>query len=311
MAIETSGLSEQVSLLLKQVLGYKVELVGCKIGNQQHDYVVLLVQLRSPLLQLVVKLAGPEAAASYAFDRIAALHRLVATHTTVPVSDVLAVDVSYERWPWRFLVRTHSPGQEWAMVRSQMNGEQLSDGYRQIANAVAQLHTIGFPSFGELTSGGEVQGEKPLRAALEEHASLLIQNARLRDLYLSVLDRHAHLFMDIREATLCHEDLHGYNILFENQQGRWRLTAILDFAKAWAGHHETDLARMDFWTGMTSDEFWQTYESMRPVDPLYEKRRPIYQLLWCLEYARSTAKHLDDTRQVCAELGIPPIEQFR
>lgn len=310
MAIETSGLRGQVLLLLKEVLGHKAELAGCTIGNQQHDYVVLLVQLHSPSLQVVVKLAGPEAATAYAFDKTAALHRLVTKHTTVPVSDVLAVDMSYERWPWRFLVRTHSPGQEWGVVRSQMSTEQLSDAYRQIAGAVAQLHTIGFPSFGELTTEARVQGEKSLHIALEERAGLLIKNPRLRDVFVSVLDRYAHLFLDVCEASLCHEDLHGHNILFELQEGQWRLTAILDFAKAWAGHYETDLARMDFWTGMTGDEFWQTYESMRPIDPSYERRRPIYQLLWCLEYARSTVKHLNDTRKVCADLGIPPIEQF-
>jgi len=39
----------------------------------------------------------------------------------------------------------------------------------------------------------------------------------------------------------------------------------------------------------------------------YEGRRPLYQLLWCLEYADASAQHAADTVRVCAELGIAPI----
>jgi fructosamine-3-kinase len=133
---------------------------------------------------------------------------------------------------------------------------------------------------------------------------------RLQDYFLSVLSQYEPVFEDICVASLCHEDLHKHNILFEKQQGGWRLATILDFDKAWAGHHETDLARLDLWTDMTAEEFWQAYEAIHPVDPPYPQRRPIYQLLWCLEYARSTAKHLADTQQICRELGIPVIEYF-
>jgi hypothetical protein len=35
-----------------------------------------------------------------------------------------------------------------------------------------------------------------------------------------------------------------------SEQGR--LATIQDFEKAWAGHSETDLARLEFWRGMTS-----------------------------------------------------------
>jgi len=127
---------------------------------------------------------------------------------------------------------------------------------------------------------------------------------------LSVLDKHQALFSDVRQPDLCHEDLHGHNILFHYQEGKWQLATILDFDKAWAGHRETDLARLDLWKVMTSKQFWQSYQAVCPVSPLYKQRRPVYQLLWCFEYARQTADHLADTQQVCAELEIPCIERF-
>lgn len=296
--------------LLKQTLGAGVELAGCQIGNQQHDTLVLLLQLRRPAMKVVAKLATPEAPLAAAFERTAMLQRLVATQTTIPMPETLAVDTSCRVWPWRYFIRTHIPGQEWAAARRQMTGEELSDAYRQIGSAVAQLHTIHFPAFGELTADGSVQGDAPYPAALQEHAQAIIRSARLRDLFFSALERQRPLFRDVQRASLCHEDLHKHNILFRRHRGRWRLATILDFDKAWAGHHETDLARLELWQGMTSAEFWGPYEAICPIAPLYRERRALYQLLWCLEYARPTAEHLADTQRLCRELGLPRLARF-
>jgi fructosamine-3-kinase len=191
-----------------------------------------------------------------------------------------------------------------------MNQEELSDAYRQIGNAVAQLHTIHFPTFGDLADYGGVRGGEPYLTALEKHARSTIRHTHLCDLFCSVLEKQQALFSDIRDASLCHEDLHKHNILFQYRDGRWHLATILDFDKAWAGHHETDLARLELWKGMTSKEFWEPYEAICPVEPLYKQRRPIYQLLWCLEYAHPTPEHLEDTQRLCVELGLPGIERF-
>jgi aminoglycoside phosphotransferase (APT) family kinase protein len=308
--LETAISSGQLLQLLQQTLGTKVELIDFQICNRHHDYLVLLVQLRHPSIEVAVKLAGPEAPLACPFERTAMLHRLVATCTNIPMPEVLAVNMSYQTWPWRYLIKTYIPGQEWAVVRRQMNPEELSNAYQQIGNAVAQLHTIHFPMFGELAVDGSVQGDEPYLTALTEHARSAIKNAHLRDLFFSVLEKQQALFLDVRDASLCHEDLHKHNILFQYRQGRWHLATILDFDKAWAGHHETDLARLELWKGMTSPEFWGPYEAIRPVEPLYKQRRPIYQLLWCLEYARPTAEHLADTQRLCVELGLPCLERF-
>lgn len=296
--------------LLKQTLGAEVELAGCQIANQQPDYLVLLLQLRRPAMKVVAKLAGPAAPLAAAFERTAMLQCLVATQTTIPMPEVLAVDTSCQAWPWRYFIKTYIPGQEWAAARRQMTGEELSDAYRQIGSAVAQLHTIHFPTFGELAANGDVQGDQPYPTALQAHARAIIRSARLRDLFCSALEQQQPLFLDVRGASLCHEDLHMHNILFRRDQGRWRLATILDFDKAWAGHHETDLARLELWHGMTSTEFWTTYKAICPIAPLYGERRALYQLLWCLEYARPTAEHLADTQRLCRELGLPHLTRF-
>lgn len=296
--------------LLRQTFGTKVELIDYTIGNQQHDYLVLLVQLRYPSLEVVIKLAGPEASMACSFERTAMLHRLVSTYTIIPMPEVIAVNMSFQTWPWRYLIRTHILGLEWVTVRPQMNVNELSTAYQQIGNVVAQLHTIRFPAFGELGADGVVQASDAYFSALVERARLSIKSLSLCDLFFSVLEKHRELFVDVRHASLCHEDLHKYNILFRYQQGAWRLTTILDFDKAWAGHHEIDLARFEFWEGALGPEFWKSYEAFHPLEPLYSQRCPIYQLLWCFEYAQPTAKHLADTQRLCAELGISRFDRF-
>src|SRR5512143_591981 len=194
MSLETSQLESLVSpdlllQLLRQTIGTRVEMIDCEIGNQHHDYVVLLIQLRHPSLEIVVKLAGPEAPWACPFDRTAMLHRLVATRTTIPMPEVLAVDTSYQIWPWRYFIKTQIPGQEWADVRPQLSHDELADAYRQLGNAAAQLHAIDFPSFGELGVDGSVHGHETYIAALAEHARAFLQNDYLRDLFSSLLER--------------------------------------------------------------------------------------------------------------------------
>lgn len=81
--------------LLHEQFGSQVELVDTTIANRHEDYVVLLATLCHPTLSVVIKLAGPHAPYPYPFDRTALFHRLVATHTTIPMAEVLAIDVSY------------------------------------------------------------------------------------------------------------------------------------------------------------------------------------------------------------------------
>jgi hypothetical protein len=296
--------------LLHEQLGSQVELVDTTIANRHEDYVVLLATLRHPTLSVVIKLAGPHAPYPYPFDRTALFHQLVATHTTIPMAEVLAVDVSYRAWPWRYFIRTFLPGQVWAAVRSGLTRQELHQAYQQIGQAVAQLHTISFPHFGEVDSRGTVPSQEDYLSALTKRVHQRIVNPRLATLLLRVVDDHLDWFSDISNAALCHEDLHGYNLLFRHEQGRWHLSTILDFDKAWAGHQESDLARLDLWSGMTGKGVWPAYQALCPVAESYTQRRPIYQLFWCLEYADPSPKHLADTQRVCKQLGIPPLAHF-
>jgi Ser/Thr protein kinase RdoA (MazF antagonist) len=304
---ETRGLLLQ---LLRRTFGSKVELVDTKVVNRHTDYVVLIATLHSPPLDIVVKLAGPQAPYPYPFDRTAHFHHLVATHTSIPMPDILAVDVSYKAWPWRYIIKTYVPGLQWVDAQLQMSHQELRDAYQQIGQAIAEMHSMAFPYFGDVNSNGTVPVRESYLTALTERAQQRITNPRLATLLMKVLDDNKDLFSEVGQARLCHEDLHGYNILFRRIEGWWRLATILDFDKAWAGHHESDLARLELWRGMIGEGFWPAYKAVCPVDGAYTQRRPIYQLFWCLEYAKPSPEHLADTRQVCKQLGIQAVVNF-
>jgi fructosamine-3-kinase len=302
---------EPIEALLRDVFGSQAKLAGVTIAKKDEDYRVLAVQLEHPHLEVMVKLAGPRAALPCPFERTAALLRRVAATTAVPVVSMIAADTSYRDWPWRYCVYERAPGLPWGELREQLRPEEQADARRQLGQAVAQLHSVRFEAFGELTDEAAPQAVAPYLAALEARAALRITAAPLRDTFLAALERYAGWFSDVTEARLTHEDLHEWNVLFAQRGNRWQLTGIVDFDKAWAGHAESDLARLEFWDGMTDAAFWESYTALQTVEPQFAQRRLIYQLFWCLEFARATPRHLADTRRVVAGLGLPPVEWER
>ena len=290
--------------LARRTLGARAELADYRVVKQQSDYVVLIARFTHPAIQVTVKLAGPRAPLPCPFDRTAALLRMVRANTSVPVPEVLAAGVDYGEWPWRYMIKTYVPGQEWAIVRQQLNRQELGDAHRQIGQAVAELHAIRFPGFGELSAEGTAEPGITYTLALAERARRRIPDPRRAELFVALLRAKGHLFGDVSQASLCHEDLHGHNILFSTGRGRPRLAAILDFDSTWAGHHESDLARLELWRGMTGEG--PTHNSTHELAETYPQRRLIHQLMWCLEYDSTTPEHLADTRRVCEALGFSP-----
>ncbi|MBZ0286089.1 MAG: aminoglycoside phosphotransferase family protein [Anaerolineae bacterium] len=299
-----------LSGLLQETFGVEAKLASYEILNQHTDYYALRVSLKHPPLTLAVKLAGADAPYPYPFERTAMFHRPVAAQTSIPMPEVIAVDVSYRKYPWRYLVKTYLPGEEWNTVLPKLGAQERANAHRQIGNAVGELHSIRFESFGEVDAAGSVPHGAVYQDALIARVQTIVKNRQHRDMMLKLVDANAALFEAVRQPRLCHEDLHKHNILFRQEKNGWRLATILDFDKAWAGHHEIDLAKLELWTGMVGDGFWDAYNRLMPGDDGYAQRRPIYQLLWCLEYAANTVQHLADTRRLCEHLNLPVIEQF-
>jgi aminoglycoside phosphotransferase (APT) family kinase protein len=300
---------DTLQTLLVQTFGPQVVLVTHRILNEHPDYWVLWAQLDHPTREISVKLAHPSSPMNTNFDRTAYLHRLVAEKTHIPTAEILAVDPSCQTMPYRTLIKSYIDGREWASVYPLLDEAQRANAFHQLGHAIAELHSITLPQFGDIGSGDENRSLTYFDALIQ-WTEARIKSPRLREIAQSVLQDRRELFAAIQTPCLVHDDLHHYNVLFHEDKGHWTLATILDFDKSWAGNPESDLARLDLWTNMMHPSFRTAYEAVHPTDPLYTQRRPVHQLLWCLEFAQPSPEHLATTRNVCQQLGIPPIDTF-
>ena len=72
---------------------------------------------------------------------------------------------------------------------------------------------------------------------------------------------------------------------------------------------ESDLARLELWWFTGGTPLREGYTEVIDLADGYPWRRPVLQLLWCLEYAdfHPTLEHQTVTNSVCAELRIAPV----
>src|SRR5688500_15495172 len=118
--------------LIRKTIGVDTQISSYEILNQHPDYFVLRLSLNRPSLELSVKLAGADAPYHYPFDRTAMLHRVVREQTSIPMPEILAVDVSYAYYPWRYLIKTYLPGEEWRVVKPHLTAQEQVEAYQQI-----------------------------------------------------------------------------------------------------------------------------------------------------------------------------------
>jgi len=298
-----SDLTADVRALVSRVIGRRHAITGMEPLHSRPDAAVLRVTLAGGR-RLVVKVAGPHAEHQVAFERSAMLTAL-ARKAGAPAPEVLGADDSRDHGRWRYLVAEHIAGTPWRDVRPHLTVEQVAAAHRQLAAALVATQSIAFGAFGELDRAGRPPAAQDLLTALLRRAELRIRDERARESFLQLLSREADLFVADVRATLVHDDLHHGNVLFRRDGTDWRLVALLDWDKAWAGPAESDVARMAFWDDMTGPGFWDVYRAHVPVRDGEDRRALVHQLLWCLEYDDASPRHAADTAHLRHRLAVP------
>jgi len=295
--------------VVRQALGSGVRVQLDASYVRRDNYVVAAVTTEHPSLHLVVKLEQPGERPNRHLDVMATIAQLVRRRTSVPTFEVVAVDVSRRTWPWEYLIVTQLPGMTWAEVYPRLDQPARAAAQHQIGQAAAGLHALRFDAFGQLDADGSVIDGATAVPALVRRAQQRLTTPRYRAVMLDVLHTRAFLFTDSVVPTLCHEDLNPHNLVFEMRDGQPHLSGILDFESAWASTGESDLARLEFWRQTAGSAIREGYTNVAPLADGYLARRPVLQLLWCLEFAElhASPQHQADTDRVCAELGIAPI----
>lgn len=253
--------------------------------------------------RLVLKLARPDRQPAIDLQRTAAVMAL-AGHAGVPVSRVLSADATGRLGGWQHLLSEHVEGRVWREVRPLLTSDQLRAAHGQIAAALLALRSVRLPGWGELDRAA-APAAVPLPVALHERVRLRVQRPAARAVAEQLVERSASLLTAATAPALCHDDLHHQNLVLHHGPDGWRLAAVLDWDKAWAGPEDSDLARLAFWDDMTGPGFWSAYRAAVPPADGEEERWAVHQLLWCLEYDVPTQRHRGDTEALCRRLGLP------
>ena len=249
--------------------------------------------------RLVLK-AATAAGGPFDPERTAAVMAM-ARGAGVPVPEVLSVHAG-AGGTRAHLVHLHVDGVPWAQVHPTLGEDDVRPVHRRLAEAVLALQGVAVPGFGELDAAGRPAGVD-VGTALHRRARLRIGDPDLRALAEDLIDREEALLRGSRPA-LTHDDLHSGNVVLAPGGGRWRLAAVIDWDKAWAGPAESDVARTAFWDGMTGPGFWEVYRAAVPAGDTWPRRALVHQLLWCLEYDVPTERHRAGTAAVARALGI-------
>ena len=247
---------------------------------------------------VVLRLTSPEAARGDDQRTAAVVSRVRAAG--VPAPEVLSTGPAL-RTPWRRSVEEHVDGSPWRDVVGGCPPRDVQAVHADLAAAVVALQTVRPGGFGELGSSAR----DPVLAALHARADLRVPPGPRQEVAHDVLVREAALFTDERQAAVVtHDDLHAANVLVRQTRTGWRLAALLDWEKAWAGPVDADVARLALWEGMTGPAFWATYRAAVPERDGDARRALVLQLLWCLEHDWPTARHRADTARLQAALGV-------
>lgn len=265
--------------------------------------VVLKVRIGAAEPTCVLKLVRGEERPATDLGRTAAVMACAAA-AGVPVPRVLDADGTARIDGWQYLLQEHVEGSSWYEVRPTLDGADLDLAHAAIATVAVSLQTIHLNGYGELDES-MTASEDDLVSALRRRARLRTMPGPALETAEALLDR-ATALLGSPPPTLSHDDLHHRNLVFGRTKEGWRLRAVLDWDKAWAGPAEADLARLSFWDDMTGPGFWSVYRKMVGVRPGEAERLPVHQLLWCLEHPSATTRHREDTARLCRHFGLRP-----
>jgi aminoglycoside phosphotransferase (APT) family kinase protein len=180
---------------------------------------------------------------------------------SVQVPRILLADDTKTLLDLNFVVMTKLDGDILLGLTASLTPAEVVPIYSQWGQVLRQIHTIPMASFGYIGPHGvwtahasnraymSSQFEKKLTEFVERGGDPVLAD-RLR----ASVARHGHLFDECANASLCHYDFHGGNVLVSRKDGPLRISGILDFENAIAGDPILDLAKATLDYAVQQDE---------------------------------------------------------
>lgn len=212
---------------------------------------------------------------------------------TVPWPYLL--DESRDIFGWGFAIQPRLPGDvlQQPMARA-YSASEIAEQSRQLGTALAQLHTVTVAEPGMHNPRSDAI--QPLATSYSKYVEATIEDLLARSVTASkstsegdvawarsIVDQARPALELPLTATVVHLDFGFHNVLYEQREGHWRLTGVIDWMTAEAGHPECDLARplatdRQYRLG-GRDAFLAAYEEVHPREPGFEERFRAF-MLW-------------------------------
>jgi aminoglycoside phosphotransferase (APT) family kinase protein len=176
--------------------------------------------------------------------------RLLDGMLSVPVPRLLFTDDSKALLDLNFAVMTRLEGQNVLSLERALDRADTSAIYREMGQALREIHRIPMESFGYIGTEGVVTPFTTNRAYMLSQFERKLggfeqlggQPALAQQLR-AYLDRSESLLDGCTRPSLCHHDFHTGNVLAARRDGALQLTGIVDLENAIAGDPLMDLAK--------------------------------------------------------------------
>jgi fructosamine-3-kinase len=180
--------------------------------------------------------------------------------------------------PYSFLLLEALPGVH--MGQATLDDGDRARVERELAEALAALHTHTRETFGDVTASGPHDWREILMPDLRRYRASEEVAARLSPEVLKEVDRAIAVgerwLADQGAPTLIHGDIWAANIIVARLDDGWHLSGLVDPSAQYADV-EMELAYLRSFRDPWAD-FFETYTALRPLRPGHEERWLVYWL---------------------------------
>lgn len=182
-----------------------------------------------------IKLMAPLYAKDMVFE-VACL-RAVADSVSFQTPKIIA-EGEIESWP--YVLISHVEGERVGDIFEQLETKEQVRLAIEFAQATKQIHSVPTPSIIRNRRDWNQFIESRWLGFHEHHSK-----KNMSEVWLGNLQSFVHQFQlqdfQIQDPVFLHSDLTWDHFLVKNENGNWKLSGIIDFADAQAGHPEYDM----------------------------------------------------------------------
>lgn len=210
----------------------------------------------------------------------------------IPTPRVYSVHVASLEYPNSYLLMEHIGGVTLAELKKTLPPEEYEPLQQELADLVAKIHDQCRDAYGKVDGSDNHRTNDwvGFYRSLHDHALQAVRDVKeipikTRKKIDKLHERLDRFLVHDDRPRLCHGDFWAANVMCRQEDGRWRIAAIID-PHLHFGHAENELAYIDLFETATSAFRKRYQERFRLTNEYYNIRKPIYQLYPLIDHVQ-------------------------